>query len=507
MNSNPLRLRIALLLLLTALFPAVARAQYGYTTTSNQVTITSYSGGGGSVVIPDTINGMPVVAIGPSAFNQVSTLTAVTMGTNLTTIGEAAFFQCQELTQVSFTKSVTNMSPAPFYDCQSLTTITMSGTNAYVLVTNDVIFNANMTTIFQYPNGLSGSYTIPASVTNLNLAFVGNLLVAINVNVSNPVYGSANGVLFNKAGTILVNYPGSASGAYTVPATVTNILGASFEYSKGVTAITIGTNVTGIGYAAFFFAAGLGSINVATNSAYFASSNGVLFNKSMTQLIQYPIAVSGGYVIPGTVTNIIDGAFGNAFYLTSVVIPNSVTYIGLEAFYACASLTNVVIGNGVTNIGQEAFFYCPSLPSIVIPPSVATISEYAFGDCESLTSICFEGKEPVDGGTIFYFDEALTSVLYVSGEPGWGATYDGYATTPCTTCGNTTTPPQLTITHSGTNVVLTWPSSFSGFTLQSITNLLSNNWSTVTPAPVVVNNLNTVTNGVTGTRKFYRLSE
>ncbi len=68
--------------------------------------------------------------------------------------------------------------------------------------------------------------------------------------------------------------------------------------------------------------------------------------------------------------------------------------------------------------------------------------------------------------------------------------------------------PQLSIIRSSTNVILTWPTNVAGFTLQSTTNLVSlAAWITNSPAPVVVNGLNTVTNPISGTRKFYRLSQ
>jgi uncharacterized repeat protein (TIGR03803 family) len=71
--------------------------------------------------------------------------------------------------------------------------------------------------------------------------------------------------------------------------------------------------------------------------------------------------------------------------------------------------------------------------------------------------------------------------------------------------------PRLTIMPSGTNVNLTWPSavagfSYSAYTLQSTTNLGSSAvWATNSPAPVVVNGQNVMTNSITGTQQFYRL--
>jgi uncharacterized repeat protein (TIGR03803 family) len=72
--------------------------------------------------------------------------------------------------------------------------------------------------------------------------------------------------------------------------------------------------------------------------------------------------------------------------------------------------------------------------------------------------------------------------------------------------------PQLTITLSGTNVILTWPTyvagfSYTGFTLLSTTNLMPAAWSIVSPAPVVLNGQNTVTNPISDTQQFYRLSQ
>jgi uncharacterized repeat protein (TIGR03803 family) len=68
-------------------------------------------------------------------------------------------------------------------------------------------------------------------------------------------------------------------------------------------------------------------------------------------------------------------------------------------------------------------------------------------------------------------------------------------------------PPELSIIQSGTNVILAWPTNAAGFTLEFATNLVSPVWNTNLPAPVVVNTDNAVTNPISGTQQFYRLSE
>jgi hypothetical protein len=63
----------------------------------------------------------------------------------------------------------------------------------------------------------------------------------------------------------------------------------------------------------------------------------------------------------------------------------------------------------------------------------------------------------------------------------------------------------LTITRSGANVILTWATNDFTFNLESTPALNPPSWSIATPAPVLVNGNNTVTNPISGTEKFYRL--
>jgi hypothetical protein len=69
------------------------------------------------------------------------------------------------------------------------------------------------------------------------------------------------------------------------------------------------------------------------------------------------------------------------------------------------------------------------------------------------------------------------------------------------------TVPQLSISCYGNNVILTWPAKATVFTLQTTPTLGSSAaWSTVFPAPVLVNGQNTVTIPISGTQQFYQLT-
>jgi hypothetical protein len=68
--------------------------------------------------------------------------------------------------------------------------------------------------------------------------------------------------------------------------------------------------------------------------------------------------------------------------------------------------------------------------------------------------------------------------------------------------------PTLNFAQFGQNFVITWLTNFSGFTLESTTNLaVQNSWTAVTPLPVIVNDQYTFTNTSTVGIKFYRLEK
>ncbi|MGA2659255.1 MAG: choice-of-anchor tandem repeat GloVer-containing protein [Verrucomicrobiota bacterium] len=101
--------------------------------------------------------------------------------------------------------------------------------------------------------------------------------------------------------------------------------------------------------------------------------------------------------------------------------------------------------------------------------------------------------------------------LILSGNTLYGTTQRGGSAGEGTVFSLTLAPvsaPELTIIRSEANVSLTWPANATGFTLQSTTNLVSPAlWTNFSSVPVVVNGQNAVTNPISGTQRFYRLSQ
>jgi uncharacterized repeat protein (TIGR03803 family) len=105
----------------------------------------------------------------------------------------------------------------------------------------------------------------------------------------------------------------------------------------------------------------------------------------------------------------------------------------------------------------------------------------------------------IDGGT--------PNGLVLSGNTLYGTATDFGLLGDGTVFGISLPLPQLQIIRSGENLLMSWPTDFAGYTLQSNTNLASPSWTTNLPVPVIVNGQYTVTNPVSGTQQFFRLAQ
>ncbi|MDE7121110.1 MAG: leucine-rich repeat protein, partial [Oscillospiraceae bacterium] len=169
----------------------------------SDIVITGYDKfAGNEVVIPETIEGLPVTSIGENAFwvctsvtsveipdsvknigkhafSGCFSLTAITVPYDLEKIETGTFFGCRSLKSITIPKSVTNIEQEAFLDCSSLESITIL--NADCELDNSTI---NDTAVIY---GYSGS-TAQAYAEKYNRKFV-----ALDENQDTTVlWGDAN---------------------------------------------------------------------------------------------------------------------------------------------------------------------------------------------------------------------------------------------------------------------------------------------------------------------------
>ena len=85
--------------------------------------ITGYNGNGKNLIIPESLDGVPVTSIGQQAFVNCTTLESVEIPDSITRMGYWAFSGCSNLKQVKLSKNLKYINMDCFSECSSLESI------------------------------------------------------------------------------------------------------------------------------------------------------------------------------------------------------------------------------------------------------------------------------------------------------------------------------------------------------------------------------------------------
>lgn len=106
-------------------------SEFEYEIDDSKVTITRYRGAGGDVVVPDTIDGLPVTSIGAYAFRDCTGLTSITLPNSVTSIGDSAFERCVFLTSISLPDGC-SIGEYAFEGCPAVITVRLRKSRCYI---------------------------------------------------------------------------------------------------------------------------------------------------------------------------------------------------------------------------------------------------------------------------------------------------------------------------------------------------------------------------------------
>jgi hypothetical protein len=265
---------------------------------------------------------------------------------------------CENLRTVTIPSSLTYISNNTLRCFNSdLISINVEDGNDKYSSIDGVLFNKDKTVLIQYPaSKRDRTYTIPSSVTSIEKNAFSNCKNLLSVMIPNSVESIGKWAFYRCTSLTSV----------IIPNTVTSIGESAFANCTNLKSVTISNSVMYIGKEAFAHCVNLASINVEDGNDKYSSTNGVLFNKDKSHLIQYPASkLDHTYTIPNSVKSIGEFAFRGSSHLTSVIIPQSVTSIGEKAFLGCINLKSTTSINSIKEFVGCAVYHHIGLLSTI----------------------------------------------------------------------------------------------------------------------------------------------
>lgn len=105
-------------------YPAT-NEDFRYDVYTYYVAVTECLSSKSNIIIPDTIQNLPVYKIGNKAFSNQTSITSVTMTNNIIEIGDSAFEKCTNLESIILSKNLQVCGSSAFSKCENLKAVTI----------------------------------------------------------------------------------------------------------------------------------------------------------------------------------------------------------------------------------------------------------------------------------------------------------------------------------------------------------------------------------------------
>ncbi len=414
------------------------------------------------IVVPETVEGVPVTRIGSKAFHSWD-IQKIQLPETIEQIGFGAFSGCGNLQEINLPDRIHTIF-ANAFAWTDLTSVTLPK-------------NLQCLGACSFAGTDMAEITIPASLSYIgNSSFYGcPQLKAIQVDPANTAYKSVDGVLFTADGTRLMAYPEARATVYSIPTGTVEIAPDAFRNNKTLTEVTfpeglkrigigafsetfalnairlpdsleyigddafgfavyktasevvnhlptiaIGPNVSWIGTEAFS-GYEIGQYQVDRRNRHYSSVDGCLLNASGTQLLSVPSDAAGRLIIPEGVNYIGWSAFESCDGITELVIPDSVVAIGKMSGVP-ENLTKLTVGKGLMSWPNVHEFFLvkdlqisPQNPNFTVAADGSLYSKdmtvlYLYRGHDRVYQVP-EGVITIAGGAFYHEDENTLEVL------------------------------------------------------------------------------------------------
>lgn len=430
----------------------------------NSVSISKYTGSGGSVTIPDIIDGKKVSSIGSWAFAGCTSLYSVNIPKTVETIyssvfsgchnlsevtiknpnmkiGSGAFNCCYRLNKITLPPNITELSWGLFFGCSSLTEIVIP--DQIKRIDNQTFQDCSSLKTIYIPKSVSAIYNCAFSgCTSLKDVYYGGTKEEwekISIDNSNSSLNEASihylspyvpetvqsGTMGQLKWKIDIQNTLTISGKGDMPDYVDK--GSPFYGNTEIMQIIIEDGITGIGAYAFQGVGGLISISI-PDSVTKINAHAFDGNNSMVYIVANGVTEIGeaafkncknfSFDLPEGLKIIENEAFYGCETVIDAVIPNTVTSIGDYAFYKCSSMKHISIPDSVKSIGKNAFAKC-NMQSVSWSAGTAVITEGAFEDCQNLMSVTIPYTVTKVEKNAFNGCQSLITVFYDGFEDEW----------------------------------------------------------------------------------------